>query len=430
MTAVELQMLADSTGGRLIGQSVALQGLAIDSRAVKGGELFAAIRGARVDGHEFAAKAMSSGAAALLTERRLEGLTPQLVVSDVTSASGTFALLKRRSFAGPVIAITGSAGKTTTKNLVSAAVSVAGSVHATLGNQNNELGVPLTLAGLNRQHQFAVIEMGAGQPGDIAYLCDVAEPDIAVCLNASAAHLAHFDSVDAIARTKGEIFQGLKGEGLAVINADQPWLSQWIQQAGGARHVTFGFSAQADYRAVHVKNHGLAGTQFQLHVKGVRVPVRLVLPGEQHVSNALAALAVAIELGVSPEQAADALLGVQVGAGRGEVRTGSIDYFNKNILPNQDACRKLNCYTFMNFKEIFSTKSIIGDKRWIGQMISYPLPKETNENIKSILLMDYRIEIPIFKWKNQTFIRSSIHVYNEKKDIDYLMGALKAICHT
>lgn len=322
MTAVELQMLADSTGGRLIGQSVALQGLAIDSRAVKGGELFAAIRGARVDGHEFAAKAMSSGAAALLTERRLEGLTPQLVVSDVTSASGTFALLKRRSFAGPVIAITGSAGKTTTKNLVSAAVSVAGSVHATLGNQNNELGVPLTLAGLNRQHQFAVIEMGAGQPGDIAYLCDVAEPDIAVCLNASAAHLAHFDSVDAIARTKGEIFQGLKGEGLAVINADQPWLSQWIQQAGGARHVTFGFSAQADYRAVHVKNHGLAGTQFQLHVKGVRVPVRLVLPGEQHVSNALAALAVAIELGVSPEQAADALLGVQVGAGRGEVRTG------------------------------------------------------------------------------------------------------------
>ena len=120
MTAVELQMLADSTGGHLIGQSVTLQGLAIDSRAVKGGELFAAIRGARVDGHEFAAKAMSSGAAALLTERRLEGLTPQLVVSDVTSASGTFALLKRRSFAGPVIAITGSAGKTTTKNLVSA----------------------------------------------------------------------------------------------------------------------------------------------------------------------------------------------------------------------------------------------------------------------------------------------------------------------
>ena len=128
MTAVELQMLADSTGGHLIGQSVALQGLAIDSRAVKGGELFAAIRGARVDGHEFAAKAMSSGAAALLTERRLEGLTPQLVVSDVTSASGTFARLKRRSFAGPVIAITGSAGKTTTKNLVSAAVSVAAPV--------------------------------------------------------------------------------------------------------------------------------------------------------------------------------------------------------------------------------------------------------------------------------------------------------------
>ena len=107
----------------------------------------------------------------------------------------------------------------------------------------------------------------------------------------------------------------------------------------------------------------------------------------------------------------------------------TIDYFDKNILPNQNACRKLNYYTFMNFKEIFNTISIVDNKEWIGQMISYPLPKNTNENIKSILLMDYKIEIPIFEWKNQTFIRSSIHVYNEKKDIDYLMSALKTICY-
>ena len=107
----------------------------------------------------------------------------------------------------------------------------------------------------------------------------------------------------------------------------------------------------------------------------------------------------------------------------------TIDYFDKNILPNQNACRKLNYYTFMNFKEIFKTISIVDNKEWIGQMISYPLPKNTNENIKLILLMDYKIEIPIFKWKNQTFIRSSTHVYNEKKDIDYLMSALKTICY-
>ncbi len=322
MARVELQALADSTGGHLIGKSVPLQGLAIDSRAVQRGDLFAAIRGSRVDGHEFAANAISAGAAALLTDRRLEGLSPQLVVSDVTDASGTFARLKRRLFKGPVIAITGSAGKTTTKNLISAAMSVAGTVHATRGNQNNELGVPLTLTGLSEQHQFAVVEMGAGRSGDIAHLCDLAEPNVAVCLNASAAHLANFDSVDAIAHTKGEIFQGLRGKGLAVINADQPWLNQWIQQAGTARYVTFGFSEQADYRAIELEDRGLAGTQFDLAVHGSRFSVRLTLPGRQHVSNALAALAVACELGVSPEAAIAALHGVQAGAGRGEVRAG------------------------------------------------------------------------------------------------------------
>ena len=322
MMAVELQALADDTGGDLIGQSVALKGLAIDSRAVKPGDLFAAIRGSRVDGHEFAANAISAGAAALLTERHLAGLSPQLVVSDVTHASGAYALLKRRLFTGAVIAITGSAGKTTTKNMISAAMSVAGTVHATRGNQNNELGVPLTLTGLTPEHQYAVVEMGAGRPGDIAYLCGMAEPDVAICLNASAAHLAHFDSVDAIARTKGEIFQGLDSDGLAVINADQPWLGQWIEQAGSAQHVTFGFSAKANYRAVNIEHLGLAGAQFELQVGDLRLPVKLALPGKQHVLNAVAALAVAIELGVPPEGAIDALMAVRAGAGRGELRVG------------------------------------------------------------------------------------------------------------
>lgn len=322
IAGVELKALAQTTGGHLIGQSVLVQGLAIDSRQVRKGDLFAAIRGARVDGHEFAANAMRAGAAALLTERRLEVLAPQLVVADVQRASGALALLKRKLFQGPVVAITGSAGKTTTKNMVSATLSVAGSVHATRGNQNNELGVPLTLAGLDSQHQFAVIEMGAGQPGDIAYLCNLAEPDVSVCLNASAAHLAHFDSVDDIASTKGEIFQGLRGEGLAVINADQPWLGQWIEQAGDARYVSFGLSTQADYRAVDLRHRGLAGAEFQLEARGFRLPVRLALPGKQQVMNALAALAVAIELGVSPELAIEALGTVQAGAGRGAVLSG------------------------------------------------------------------------------------------------------------
>jgi UDP-N-acetylmuramoyl-tripeptide--D-alanyl-D-alanine ligase len=319
MSAIALQALAEETGGQLLGESIALQNLTIDSRDVKAGDLFAALPGQRVDGHDFAPQALAAGASALLTERKLEGLAPQLVVTDVQHASGRFGALKRQAFEGKVIAITGSAGKTTTKNLVAAALATAGQVHATLGNQNNELGVPITLSGLTSNHRFGVIEMGAGQPGDIAYLCQLARPNVAVCLNASAAHLAHYDSVDAIAATKGEIFEGLVGKGLAVINADQKWLPQWREQAGTARQVTFGLAEDADYRATDVVHRGIEGSHFQLLTPAGSAAVNLQLAGEQHVKNALAALAIAIEIGVQPSDAARAIQTVGAAAGRGAV---------------------------------------------------------------------------------------------------------------
>ena len=319
MSAIALQALADETGGQLVGESVALQNLAIDSREVKAGDLFAALSGQRVDGHDFAPQALAAGASALLTERKLEGLSPQLVVADVLQASGRFGCLKRQVFEGDVIAITGSAGKTTTKNLVAAALATAGEVHATVGNQNNELGVPITLSGLTNNHRFGVIEMGAGQPGDIAYLCQLARPNVAVCLNASAAHLAHYDGVDAIATTKGEIFEGLAGNGLAVINADQKWLPQWREQAGTATQVTFGLTEEADYRATDIEHRGIEGSHFQLLTPAGSQPVSLQLAGEQHVKNALAALAIAIEIGVTPIDAARAVRATGASVGRGAV---------------------------------------------------------------------------------------------------------------
>ena len=322
MASVALQALAQRANGELIGESVPLQGLAIDSRSTQPGDLFAAIEGSQVDGHDFAPQATAAGAAAVLTEREVKGITPQLVVSDVVKASGHFALLKRQAFLGSVVAVTGSAGKTTTKNLIAAALAGAGAVHATQGNHNNELGVPMTLAGLNESHRFGVIEMGAGQPGDIAYLCQLAQPSVAVCLNASAAHLVNYESVDEIASTKGEIFEGLGGEGLAIINADQPWVGQWIKQAGNARKITFGLSENADYRAINIQYQGLNGTEFDLIAPSVALPVSLRLPGAMQVINALAALAVAIELGVPPDRAVDGLRQVVPEIGRGSVVAG------------------------------------------------------------------------------------------------------------
>ena len=322
MASVALQALAQRAKGELIGESVPLQGLAIDSRSTQPGDLFAAIEGSQVDGHDFAPQATAAGAAAVLTEREVKGITPQLVVSDVVKASGHFALLKRQAFLGSVVAVTGSAGKTTTKNLIAAALAGAGAVHATQGNHNNELGVPMTLAGLNESHRFGVIEMGAGQPGDIAYLCQLAQPSVAVCLNASAAHLVNYESVDEIASTKGEILEGLGGEGLAIINADQPWVGQWIKQAGNARKITFGLSEKADYRAINIQYKGLNGTEFDLIAPSVALPVSLRLPGAMQVINALAALAVAIELGVPPDRAVDGLRQVVPEIGRGSVVAG------------------------------------------------------------------------------------------------------------
>tara|TARA_Y100000991_G_scaffold21284_1_gene13699 strand:+ start:1307 stop:2668 length:1362 start_codon:yes stop_codon:yes gene_type:complete len=319
MSAIALEALADETGGQLVGESVALQTLAIDSREVKAGDLFAALSGQRVDGHDFAPQALAAGASALLTERELEGLAPQLVVADVLEASGRFGSLKRQAFEGDVIAITGSAGKTTTKNLVAAALATTGEVHATVGNQNNELGVPITLSGLTSNYRFGVIEMGAGHPGDIAYLCQLARPNVAVCLNASAAHLAHYDSINAIATTKGEIFEGLAGSGLAVINADQKWLPQWREQAGTARQVSFGLAEDADYRATNIQHRGIEGSNFKVVTPAGSEAVSLQLAGEQHVKNALAALAIAIEMGVSLSDAARAIQTVGAGAGRGAV---------------------------------------------------------------------------------------------------------------
>ena len=195
-------------GGEPFGDSVTLGKLVIDSREVSEGDLFAAIKGTRVDGHSFAPKAFGRRCG-VINRAQTRRFAPQLVVRDITSASGRFGHLKRCAFEGAVVAITGSAGKTTTKNLLAAALAPVGAVHATTGNQNNELGVPMTLAGLSTAHQFGVIEMGAGSPGDIAYLCELARPDVAICLNASAAHLANYPNVEAIAATKGEIFEGL-----------------------------------------------------------------------------------------------------------------------------------------------------------------------------------------------------------------------------
>jgi len=313
--------VAQSCGGRLVpgvgSETQKIKGLAIDSRQVRPGDLFAALPGERVDGHAFAAQAANDGASAVLVERQLDVSCAQIIVADVERAVGDVGRLARQNYPGVLVGVTGSAGKTTAKNLLAAVLKTAGNTLATVGNLNNELGVPLTLAALKPTTEFAVVEMGAGKPGDIAYLQTIARPSVAVLLGVAPAHIEYFGSLDAIAETKAAILDDLSPSSLAVINGDSPYSPAWAARAAPAQVVTFGFDKGVDVRAKDVRLRGFKGSQFKVVTAQGVLAVELAVPGKQGVANALAAIAVGLSLGLSHAAITRALASVAPAAGRG-----------------------------------------------------------------------------------------------------------------
>ncbi|NND45637.1 MAG: UDP-N-acetylmuramoyl-tripeptide--D-alanyl-D-alanine ligase [Xanthomonadales bacterium] len=277
-------------------QEGGFEGVTIDSRAVQPGQLFAALPGARADGHDFVNAAAHSGAAAALVSRAVEHDIPQLLVEDVQIALGVLARHWRAQCGVHTVAITGSNGKTTTKEMVANILAGTGKTLATQGNLNNELGVPLTLFGLAPEHRFAVLEMGAARAGDIHYLAGIASPDVGLVTNVGPAHLQGFGSEEGVARAKGEIYQGLGKNGTAVINADEPWHPLWRDMADAGTVLTFGRGTDNDV--------SLTGTDARPLVRTPdgEFPLQLSLPGAHNVQNALAATAVAIACGCPVEQ--------------------------------------------------------------------------------------------------------------------------------
>jgi len=296
--------------GLQAGDAGSFSGISTDSRAVRPGMLFAALRGDRVDGHDFVPQALAAGAAALLVDRPVEAEVPQLRVPDVLRALGSLAAAWRAEIDPVVVAITGSNGKTTTKEMVAAILRQASSVLATEGNYNNELGLPLTLFGLEPRHRFAVLEMGASKAGDIRYLAGIAEPDVGVVTNAGPAHLQGFGDEEGVARAKGELFGSLPAEGFAVINADEEWFGLWRELAGNARTLTFGLAATADVRA------SIDAGRTRLITPRGAFDLQLHLPGEHNVMNALAATAAALALEIPLDQIQSGLQATRAVPGR------------------------------------------------------------------------------------------------------------------
>lgn len=310
-----LSEIATVLGATLHGADADYAGASIDTRTLEPGALFFALPGTRVDGHDFVARAACLGASAVVVNHTVDTRLTQLVVDDVAEALQHAGAHARAGFKGAVVGVTGSNGKTTVKQMLAAIFAAAGPVLATEGNLNNHLGVPLTLMRLNDCHARAVIEMGASHAGEIALLCELAQPQVGVVTNAGTAHLEGFGSRDGVAEAKGELFAGLPVDGTAVINADDGYASRWRQMAG-ARHVlTFALDADADIQARDLVLDA-AHSRFLLQTPADAAAVVLPLAGRHNVANALAAAACAHALGIDTPTIARAFAGMASVGGR------------------------------------------------------------------------------------------------------------------
>lgn len=279
-----LSECADALKATLVGESLDVSGISIDTRTLSDGELYVAIRGERLDGHTFVSDAEKAGAAAVLVDTPVETSLPQIQVENTQIALGELASYWARQFRIPTVAITGSNGKTTVKEMIATTLRQLGPVLSTKGNLNNEIGVPLTLLRMRKEHMYAVIEMGASHAGEISRLVAMARPDVAIVNNVGTAHLEGFGSSDGVAKAKSEIYAGLSSDGYAVINADDAYAE--FMRAAAAHCHRREFAMHAD---VEVK--GESAEQFRVHSIGATVAPRLRLSGEHNHMNALAAVA-------------------------------------------------------------------------------------------------------------------------------------------
>ncbi|MEG1210121.1 MAG: UDP-N-acetylmuramoyl-tripeptide--D-alanyl-D-alanine ligase [Leclercia sp.] len=297
MISVTLSQLATILHAEVTGDELTFDAVTTDTRKITPGCLFVALKGERFDAHDFAEQAKAAGAAALLVSRKLDIDLPQVVVKDTRLAFGELAAWVRQQVPTRIVALTGSSGKTSVKEMAAAILSQCGNTLYTAGNLNNDIGVPMTLLRLTTAHEYAVIELGANHQGEIAWTVGLTQPEAALVNNLAAAHLEGFGSLEGVAKAKGEIFTGLPVNGIAIMNADNnDWLN-WKSIIGDRK--TWRFSpnaANSDFTAtnIHVTSHG---TEFTLQTPTGDVNVLLPLPGRHNIANALAASALTMAVG-------------------------------------------------------------------------------------------------------------------------------------
>lgn len=305
MIDLKLHEISKLVKGELYGTDKAISNVSIDTRTFSKHALYVAIKGEHFDGHDFIEQAEIAGATALLLSQKTESALPQIVVKDTRIALAELAGAIRDKADVRVCAITGSNGKTTVKEMISTILTVKSSVLSTLGNFNNDIGVPLTLLRLKKENEFAVIEMGANHADEIAYSCDYAKPNVALITNAAEVHIEGFGCIEGVASSKAEIIESLSDDGVAILNADDDYFNLWRAIAGQRTCVSFGLNSMADVRAENIggaiKNAQFIST-FDLLINQQKISINLALAGEHNVKNALAASAACTAMGVNIEQ--------------------------------------------------------------------------------------------------------------------------------
>ncbi|MDN3609166.1 UDP-N-acetylmuramoyl-tripeptide--D-alanyl-D-alanine ligase [Vibrio ostreicida] len=319
MITLMLSQLVDILGAQHIGDDIAITSVSTDTRNIESGALFVALVGQQFDAHHFTRQAVEQGAGALLVSQPVDDSVPQLLVDDTKLALGKLGQFVHRLCQTPTVAITGSCGKTTVKEMVASIMAQKGQVLFTAGNFNNDIGVPLTLLRSQLDDDFAVIELGANHKGEIAYTTRLVQPDIALVNNVAAAHLEGFGSITGVKEAKGEIYQGLKPGSVAIVNLDSHGGEYWQNVLSDKTVKTFSLADNsADYKARNVMIKTSGEASFLLEGPDLAFDVALGIIGRHNVSNALAAAALSFELGATQQMVVSGLANLSKVKGRVE----------------------------------------------------------------------------------------------------------------
>ena len=364
-----------ATGGTLLrgGTGWSCRGISTDTRTIRGGNLFIALQGENFDGHDYLSAAAEKGASGLLIQAgsfgkaaNLQNGLPVIGVPDTLEALGAIAHAWRLRYPIPLVAITGSSGKTTTKELLAAIVSRSRSVLKTTGNLNNLIGLPQTLLGLGPGHELAIVELGTNHPGEIARLTAIAAPDVGLITNIGPAHIEGLGSLEGIREEKGDLFRVMEGRGTAVINHDDDAIAVLAERWPG-RRVTFGFKAGADLTARRIEQARPDGVGFEVVIDGIAIATRLPVPGGHNIMNALAAAAAAWALGFDRLAIAEGLAAFRPIPGRMEIRrlgNGAfmiMDTYNANPASVREALKSIE-----ELRGAGSAFAILGDMLELG----------------------------------------------------------------